>query len=308
MTGAAAMTGMTDSAEARLNDYLAQVRLALDGHPDVSPDEVAADILEHVDREFAGRIRPVTLDELETVLARLGPPSQWAHAGAESHTHAAGVEAFDWKEAARSLRRKSLGVLDTLWKGPDDWRLPYLAFFLTLLAPFTFGMSLIAAYFLGRATLELAEEKGQLLGARRWLVYPAIVAVSLSLLLALLFGPSLIVGNFAEIEIREAVRLERATGEHFEHEKLLGMIRQMPGASVAHRELVFVVFAMVGFLAAWWMILGLTMRAFPKFVAAVFHPLLLGCDRFHGVRLATCSGIVFLIWAGNAYRLWANAG
>ena len=126
--------------------------------------------------------RPVTLEELEAVLARLGPPNQWANVGVNSQAFANGVAPFDGKEFLRELRRKSRGVLATLWRGPEDWRLPYLTFGLTLLAPVTLGFTLLLAYLLGRATVDLAHEKGQPLGARRWLVYPAILMVNGSLL------------------------------------------------------------------------------------------------------------------------------
>lgn len=199
------MIEMTASAEARLDEYLAQVREVLHGHPDVSPDDVTADIGEHIGTEFAGLKRAVTLGELEAVLTRLGPPGQWAGANSQ----ATPASPFDWRELIRDIRRRAKGVLNALWKGPEDWRLPYLAFGLTLLAPLTFGIALLAAYLLARATVELAQEKGQPLGARRWLVYPAILAVSLPLLLALLFAPAGAVANIANGELSVASRLEQ---------------------------------------------------------------------------------------------------
>ncbi len=312
------MTLLTDSAEARLNDYLAQVRQALDAHPDVSPDEVAADVREHIDTEFAPLRRPVTLSELNSALARLGPPTQLA-VGASSQAPTAGEPPFDWKVFVSGLRRKALGVLGTLRRGPEDWRLPYLTFGLTLLAPFTFGITLIAAYFLARATVELAKEKGQPLGARRWLVYPAILGVALPLLLALMFGPAVAVGNIAEVELRDAMRLERAGWKDYQvkpipeadrayYAKLLAVVRQLPVVNTRHQEVLLVVLSVAGFLAAWWTLLGLAMWALPRGATTLFHPLLDGYDWLHGVRLATCSGLVFLVWAGNAYRLWMNVG
>ena len=126
MTGVAAMTVMTTSAEARLDGYLSQVRQALDAHPDVSADDVATDIREHIDTEFADLGRPVTLGELDAVLARLGPPSQWASAGANSLPAPGGAMPFDWKGLIQTVRRRALGVVNALWRGPEDWRLPYL--------------------------------------------------------------------------------------------------------------------------------------------------------------------------------------
>ncbi len=313
------MTVLTHAAETRLDDYLARVRQALDAHPDVSPDEVAADVREHIETEFAQLNRPVTVSELDAVLARLGPPNQWASAATDFRAAPVGLAPFDWIEAVRGLRRRALGVIDTLWKGPEDWRLPYLAFGLILLAPVTMGVSLLLAYFLGRATVELAEEKGQPLGARRWLDYPAIVTVNLALFLALMFFPAIAAGSIASGEFRDAERLERAGWRDYQlkpipdadrayHEQLLAFVRQLPVVLSNHREVLFVVFALVGVLAAWWMLLGLAMWAFPKWPPVVFHPLLDGYDWLHGRRLALFGGVAFAIWAGYAYRLWAISG
>lgn len=309
------MTEMTSAAEARLDEYLSQVRRALHAHPDVSPDEVAADIREHIDTEFTGLNRPVTPDELESVLARLGPPSQWASAGAQSN----GAPSIDWKGFLQVARLRALGVFQSLWKGPEDWRLPYLAFGLTLLAPLTFGITLIAAYFLARATVELAAEKGQPLGARRWLVYPAILAVSLPLLLGLMFAPAIAAGNIAAGEHTQAVRLERDGWLNYQrkpipeadrvyYEKLLSSVRQFPVASSHHQEILLVVFSVIGCLAAWWIALGLALWAMPKWATTLFHPLLDGYDGHHGARLASFSALAVLVWAGIAYRLMANVG
>ena len=45
--------------------------------------------------------------------------------------------------------------------------------------------ALLASYFAARADVALARERGEALGARRWLVYPPMVVVSLVLFLAL---------------------------------------------------------------------------------------------------------------------------
>lgn len=338
MTGAAAMTEFTPPAEARLHDYLGQVRQALYAHPDVSPDEVEADVREHIATEFARLTRPVTLSELETVLTRLGPPTQWAAAGATSQVPPR-IEPFDWKEFAAGVRRRVLGVFNTLWKGPEDWRLAYLTFGLTLLTPVTFGVSLVVAWFFGRAAVELSKEKGEPLGARRWLVYPAILAVCLPLFLALMFGPAVAAVKLAD----EAVTVARSWEERgwqvtttvrepqpvlpgerpkppvlktvskaipddarAAHESVLAFTRRMPGAGNLQVAAVMA-FAFVGGLAAWWTVLGLIMWAFPKWPVTFFHPLLDGYDYLHGVRLAACAGLVLVVWAGFAFRLWDAA-
>lgn len=329
------MTAFTPAAESRLLDYLAQVRQALFAHPDVSPDDVEADVREHIDTEFTALSRPVTLGELEVILDRLGPPTQWAAAGAASQLPPR-VEPFDWKGLAAAVRRRVLGVFATLWRGPDDWRLPYLTFILTLLAPFTLGISLLVAYFFGRAAIELAKEKGQPLGARRWLVYPAILAIVVPLLLAVVFTPPAVVGRVAAevtheahywerrnwqtevvvredllvplpVELRTQAKLTRVTqpladSERASYERVLRYVRQMPGSGNL-QEVLLVVFVFVGGLAAWWTILGVLMWAFPKWPTTIFHPLLDGYEALHGMRLAACSGLALLVWVGFAARM-----
>lgn len=331
MTGAAAMSAFTPTAEARLHDYLAQVRHALYAHPDVSPDEVEADVREHIATEFAGLNRAVTLGELEAVLTRLGPPTQWAPVSQAMPR----IEPFDWTDFVVRVRRRTLGVFATLWKGPEDWRLPYLTFALTLLAPFTFGLSLVVAYFFGRAAAELAKEKGQPLGPRRWLVYPAILAIVFPILAAIVFAPGIMAGRMAFEVSHEAHRWETdnwqtvvvvkeptpppvkgerpappkytrvatpiSDAERAAHERILTFVRKVPGSG-DFQEVLFSLYAAAGALAAWWTILGLLVWAFPK-VLVLFHPLLDGYEGRHGARLAMWAGVALLVWGGLAYRL-----
>lgn len=339
MTGAATMTEFTPTAEGRLADYLAQVRQALHAHPDVSPDEVEADVREHIATEFARLSRPVTLSELETVLTRLGPPTQWAHAGATSQVPPR-IEPFDWRAFAAGVRRRVLGVFNTLWKGPEDWRLAYLTFGLTLLAIPTVGLTLIVAWFFGRAAVELSKEKGEPLGARRWLTYPAILAIVFPLLSVLLFALPIVAARVSAEVVhtarswegrnwqRETVVLEEQPGpvargkpplmkstrvmtpitdrERHAHEQVLAVVRQFPGSDDV-QEVLFIGFAFVGGLAGWWTILGLIFWAFPKWPTTFFHPLLDGYDGRHGARLAAVAGVALFIWGGFAYRLWDAA-
>lgn len=331
------MTTFTPTAEARLNTYLSQVRQALYANPDVSPDDVEADVREHIDSEFAGLNRPVTLGELDVVLARLGPPTQWSPA--VSQATPPGVITFNWKGFVGGIRRRVKGVFQTLWKGPEDWRLAYITFGLTLLAPLTFGISLVVAFFFGRAAVELVKSRGESLGARRWLIYPPILAIVFPLLLLIAFTPAVAAGSAAaefshmarhwehnnwqtETVVKEdapPAKGERPLPakytrvvkpipdtERASHERVLAFVRQMPGSG-GFQEVVFVVFVFVGGLATWWTILGMLMWALPKWATTIFHPLLDGYDYLHGVRLAACGGLALVVWLGFAYRLWDAA-
>lgn len=112
------MISFSQNAQDRLNRYLQQVQTSLVVCKSVDPDEVERDITEHIERELEGASEPVCLDELEAVLKKLGRPDQWVP-----------DEALPWwRKAVLRLR-----------KGPEDWRLAYIAFALLL-----FGLLLLA--------------------------------------------------------------------------------------------------------------------------------------------------------------------
>lgn len=325
MTGAVAMTTFTPDAAARLEHYLIDVRAALASAPDVNPDEIEADIRAHIDAEFRSVVRPVTAVELEAVLVRLGPPEVWA--AAAGPPIARGVEPFDWSAFVANLKRRVLGIPAVLWRGPDDWRLPYVGFGLFVLGIlflplFGFGLLFLAAsYLFGRATAELAKEKGQPLGARRWLAYPGVLAFSVPVFLALSFWP-VIFTSFAAHEVSQAqfrVRYadEAKLGTPTRHSyyasspEQIAADRKLLNAIPATGDLAEVVaggFVGLGALTGWWTIMGLVMWAFPKWPTAVFHPLLDGYTDWHGVKLAAVAGLAFCIWCGFAFRFAETAG
>jgi hypothetical protein len=323
MTGAALMTTFTPEAEARLDEYLRQVRAALARDPEVSPDEIEADVREHIDAEFRSAVRPVTATELEAVLVRLGPPQTWA-AGTAAGRSAKEVAVGDLTAFGRWLRLRARGVLDALWRGPEDWRLAYLTFGLFVLGVLTVPIAvgallLLAGYILGRATVELAKEKGAPLGARRWLVYPSILAVSLPLFLAVMLWPVVAaptaVGEVNEmkqnVRLAELAESDLRAGRHVPPAGVVEADRRVLAAIPGPRdwaEPVAGTFALVGALSLWWTVVGLVMWAFPKWPPAVFHPLLDGYDGGHGLRLAAVSGVAFLIWLGFATRFLQSAG
>jgi hypothetical protein len=171
------MIRMTDRAQDRVDEYLDRVRRALSGHPAVDPDEVVADVRSHIEESLRERPAPVGEDELTEVLDQLGSPGRWAPA----------EELEGWQGALARIRR-----------GPDDWRLAYLCLGLTVLAviaaPFGGLLLLIPAFVLARGTFAIADERDQPLGPKRWLVYPALVAVYMPLALVMLLWPVLVSG------------------------------------------------------------------------------------------------------------------
>jgi hypothetical protein len=185
MSGTA--TEFTAAAAARLDDYLSQVRAALAASPDLDPADIEADIREHVAVEFRSHTRPVSLVELERVLAALGPPAGWAPVPTGRPTPALSPWA-----AVAGVKRWVLGTIGVLWRGPEDWRLAYLCLLFTVLGVASMGILLPVAYLLARAAVALAAEKNQPLGPRAWLVYPPVVLVALPLLLAVCLWPVLL--------------------------------------------------------------------------------------------------------------------
>jgi hypothetical protein len=202
MTGAETMITLTPAAEARLDEYLRQVRAAVARVPEVSPAEIEADVREHIEAAFQHAVRPVTPAELEAVLVRLGPPAQWVP-GSTSQAPAAGP---GWSPLAW-LRRVYRAFAAVLWRGSEDWRLPYLAFgvfALGVVAFPLFPLFLVVSYLLARAGVAVAAEKGIDLGARRWLVYPPMVIVSVPLLVLMLFFPAFAAGMTASEHLWDA--------------------------------------------------------------------------------------------------------
>ena len=174
MTGAATMIQFTPDAERRLGEYLRQVRSA-GRRPGVSPDEIEADIREHIETEFHDR-RP----------ARSGWPSS-RRCSSGSGRRRSGCRRTPppggWRcwpgrpgRSANGSGRPGGRILGVIWRGPEDWRLPYLAFgafALGVVAFPLFPLFLLVSYVLARAGLAAAAEKGVTLGARRLAGLPA---------------------------------------------------------------------------------------------------------------------------------------
>ena len=172
------MIDLTRDAQSKLEEYIARMRRALRGTDLVERSEVEQNVRDHVDAAFAGATSPVGPMQLGDVLARLGPPEQWI------------------AEEDKPLWKR---VLDRLLHGPEDWRLAYLCFGVTILAlltvPLGIGVFLfIPAYLLGRAHLALIAERGESLGARRWLVLPVVALMALFVVGITVIGP---IGGFS---------------------------------------------------------------------------------------------------------------
>jgi hypothetical protein len=154
------MMDLTPEAKRRFDDYLQRIHTALRGTRAIESGEVEQNVREHVEFALAGAPAPVGAEHLAEVLEQLGPPERWL------------------PEEERPLWRR---VGDRILRGPEDWRLAYLTFavFFLMFVLFMVGgvLLLIPAFLLARAHVELVKERGQDLGARRWLVLPPIACV-----------------------------------------------------------------------------------------------------------------------------------
>ena len=114
--------------------------------------DIEQDIRDHVGAELADCSASISLDELDSVLQRLGSPRQWA----ADHVppHQAG-------SPGRSV---------------DD-RLAY-ACAGSMVLFLVFPPLLVLSWLLARWTLARFEERGEPLGARQWLLYPPILIVA----------------------------------------------------------------------------------------------------------------------------------
>jgi hypothetical protein len=341
MTYAPTNLGLAPDAEARLDNYLRQVRAALTGTPDVSPDEIEADIREHVENELQTCVRPVSLSVLEAVLNRLGPPTQWLPTGRATPR---GELLSVWKYASEQYRR----IKNTLWRGPEDWRLAYLAF-----GTFAFGffvfligtqedhhsrgsatmplgiMSLIVSYILSRAGVSLLRQNGGVVdSARKWLLYPPLVLVSLVLLLALVVSPPIIATAGSYEAVRHADRQERwelagePRGAHFPDRRYLSndeLKKQYPDVETTldkflaqlpriGAEPLAVLFLFVGCGSLWGAVVGLLASRFPATVRALFVPLGNGFGGKWAGRVGLACFAILVIWCGLVSRIATDAG
>jgi hypothetical protein len=288
----------TPEAIAHLDDYLAEVRSAVAGHSSISPDEVEADVRDHVAAALEHAEQPVTARTVADVLERLGPPTDWV---ADSHRSI-------WKYLADTLKPvghravegiKALpgeaynagrGLANRVRAMPHGWRLAYVAFGLFALGMIAFPLFpafLIASYFAARADVSLARERGEPLGARRWLVYPPMVVMSVVLLLAVALWPAAVAAPASHI-----------------HWKARADVAETIGVSTKIVEPVTAIYAIAGALSAWWLVLSLIVLRFPGLPAALFPPIASRVRRADALLVLLLSATVFVLWLSKAETAW----
>jgi hypothetical protein len=163
--------------------------------------------------------------------------------------------------------------------GPEDWRLAYLAFGLLFLVPF-FPPAIFFSFLLARATLALAGESEVDLGARRWLLYPSLLAVYVSLGIgALAWPPFVMYAGLVEWHTIASPPLVPA-GENV-------WLAAAPWVTAG--------------LGLWWILVGALAARFPAALRSLFYPFLGNVERKAGGRLVLLG--LFLTLTGVALGL-----
>jgi hypothetical protein len=247
------MIDFTPEAKQRFDGYLQRMRTSLRGSRSVEPGEVEQNVVEHVELALAGVPGPIGPDRLAHVLEQLGPPERWL------------------SDDERTWWRK---IMDRVITGPEDWRLPYLSFAITFLMFLFFPvggvMLLLPAFLVSRAYVALMDERGEPLGARKWLVLPPIAFVLVLVSGAVLIAPAAaIAGILSEVGLRN---LGFDAGTRTEQ------MRYVSG------------FVTLG-AGAWWIVLSGVFALVMRPYASLFAPLTSGLRRGHALVL-TIGGVV----------------
>jgi hypothetical protein len=252
-----AITGkLSDTARQLLERYLWELRISLRGCRSVDPDEVEADVKQHIDQELADQPAPVNESTLGAVLRKLGSPWQWVP-----------VEELTW------WRRMVL----RLRTGPTDLRLGAACFALMILGlifvPLTWPF-LLASFLLARATVAMMSEREKELGWQRWLVYPPLIILYLPVL-AFVLGWPLVFGASAE-DIVHRRGVNPWTGQSW---------RALP-------EIPFIIASVVAAMSAWWTILTAVCFVWPTLAMNLFRPMFGRVRRWRAAVLFVLLAIV----------------
>ena len=251
------MIDLTPDAKRRFDSYLTRIRVTLGAS--TTADDVEQSVREHVEVALAGVPQPIGVDRLASVLDQLGSPERWVG-----------------EDEIPAWRR----WMTRLVHGPEDWRLAYGSFALTLLMFVFFPVGgvllLLPAFCLSRAFTEVLSDRAEPIGARRWLVYPAIV-----ILLALMTGAAMIAPVVAAASI--------GLGDHQIYE-----VQRIDRDVISTMERVRIE---TGFLAtaagAWWIVLSGIYALFFRSYRAIFLPVTARLRRGHAFVLLIV-GAVFL--------------
>ncbi|UCD30054.1 MAG: hypothetical protein JSV03_06155 [Planctomycetota bacterium] len=254
------MIQLDEQARTHLDGYLNQVKIHLRGCKSVDAGEVVNDVQEHIERELQEIPEPISYNDVDAVLTKLGSPTQWVPA-----------EGLTWWQQFVSRMRS----------GPEDWRLAYLSFgllvlgfilqplqepqqiawglllalpILLLIGPPLTTTILLASFCTSRACISATVARNEELGAQKWFIYPSLILVYIPLFLALLLVP---------------IPLLFGSADALEHSHIDAFPWNMKG-ELAYWSIAFMfIIALTGL---WWFLLGCVHKIWPKLFNVVFRP------------------------------------
>ncbi|MFH1740391.1 MAG: hypothetical protein ABIH23_15390, partial [bacterium] len=138
-----------------------------------------------VEEALREKPEPVGVAAVDQVIESLGTPEQWIP----------DIEIPPWKKAFMQLR-----------EGPEDYRLGYFSLLLLLfglilaeISIFVSCVLVLGAFCMSRAAIHIIEERGEEVGAQKWLLYPALILVYMIIIAILISMPWLITAGPLQI-------------------------------------------------------------------------------------------------------------
>jgi hypothetical protein len=238
---------LSNEAHRHLERYLEEMRSSMRDCESDGAAEIEQDIRDHVEAELGERSSAASVDGLDAILTRLGSPRQWMMAG-EQPVAIRGVGGVEEWMAFASIALLLLGFL-----------LPPL---------------LLVSWMTGRWALARLEQRGEHLGAGRWLFYAPLAPISIAVALLLLFWPF---GALAELGTLAA-----------QNAGAVGSDRFPPAVTLV---------VTFGGLSVYWAILGVLAALSERSVRFVFHPF---AARFRPRHAWWWSGIAATVALGAA--------
>jgi len=250
------MVKLSDNAQKSLDEYLHQARTYLRSAKSVDAGEVEQNITEHIENELEGTAEPVSADELETVLKKLGSPKQWVPE----------EELRWWRKFILRLRT-----------GPEDWRLAYLSFGLLvvgfMLSRLLLPLLTLASFVVSRAALSANNYRIEV-KAQKWLIYPSLIVVYLALLGLLLALPLLVLVPLA-YDWEDTLREDLGFSDDMHY-----WLAAWP--------------VFIASMGLWWLVQGIVFLARPNIPKPLFRPFADGFNRKWTLVLI-CVGFVVLV-------------
>ena len=281
------MATLTEDARSAYEEYIGSVRVCLATAGTASPEEVIADVRQHVDRELEGLGEPVSEPALREVLTRLGQPRQWI----------AEEDLPWWRRALLRVRT-----------GPEDWRLTY-ATIGTVLLGVIFGwlfchtrtwphgtshdfnwealaVFLVVSFILARAAVAAAAKGRGLSECQKWLVYPSLLPVYVLLAATIVGWAPLVAGGLgfeiSEHSLRDAADAGQVVVGYYPFAWLEDLVRGDTDVQAG----IFAAWAATMGAGIWWTLVGLLLllKRPRGMIVAVFSPFLKRLSRRWAVR------------------------